>query len=281
MMMSPKSCLILLSLVSLATAAAFAPNGQQVLVTVPTKIHGQSPLAAPVDSRVKQDKIRKKLQNAEIIPTVIDDFIPSLALAVTWPHHHTRASLGNTLKPKHLQDAPSISLHPHHSHGGYSSNGLCSYYRRHENLTHVITLTDPDAPSRKDPKWSEMCHWIASANIEIPSFSSLGDGDDECDDVQAELKLTELTDVVPYKPPGPPEKTGRHRYVFLVFVAANGTSEALNLTKPGERRHWGYDGPGEGDDDEEGKTHGVRDWAEENGLVAVGANFIYAKNKKQ
>ncbi len=22
-------------------------------------------------------------------------------------------------------------------------------------------MTDPDAPSRKDPKWSEFCHWIA------------------------------------------------------------------------------------------------------------------------
>lgn len=25
----------------------------------------------------------------------------------------------------------------------------------------AIALTDPDAPSRDDPKWSEMCHWIA------------------------------------------------------------------------------------------------------------------------
>jgi len=24
----------------------------------------------------------------------------------------------------------------------------------------TLALTDPDAPSKEDPKWGEMCHWI-------------------------------------------------------------------------------------------------------------------------
>lgn len=67
---------------------------------------------------------------------------------------------------------------------------------------------------------------------------------------------------MPYKPPGPPEKTGKHRYVFLVFEPANATTQPLNLTKPKDRQHWGYEYHGE--------RVGVRDWAVENGLIPVG-----------
>ncbi|KAK4152018.1 phosphatidylethanolamine-binding protein [Chaetomidium leptoderma] len=97
-------------------------------------------------------------------------------------------------------------------------------------------------------------------------------------DMQAsspELFTSDVTYVVmSYKPPGPPEKTGEHRYVFLAFVPSNGTTDKLHLSKPSDRKHWGYD-------TEKNKTKGVREWAEENGLAPVGANFIYAKHKKQ
>lgn len=67
---------------------------------------------------------------------------------------------------------------------------------------------------------------------------------------------------MPYKAPGPPEKTGKHRYVFLVFVPANGTTEPLDLTKPKDRQHWGYEF--------EGERVGVQKWALENGLAPIG-----------
>lgn len=116
-----------------------------------------------------------------------------------------------------------------------------------------------------------MCHWIAT-NVSITprTFSILP---------LPEFGLTELDvdeqsapdDVVDYKPPGPPPKTGKHRYVFLVFAPKNGTTEPLHLSKPEDRQHWGTG--------EEGG--GVRDWAAKNDLVPVAANFLYAKNKKQ
>jgi phosphatidylethanolamine-binding protein (PEBP) family uncharacterized protein len=185
---------------------------------------------------------------------VIDDFLPSLTLSVHWSDH--TAKLGNTIKPKHLQSQPSITLHDETS-------------STKSDMTYVVTLTDPDAPSRNDPKWSEMCHWIASnLTLSAKTFSILP---------LPEYGLTSTDkesgpdDLIEYKPPGPPPKTGKHRYVFLVFAPKNGTSETLHLSKPKERQHWGAGKEG----------GGVRDWAEENGLVSVGANFVYAENEKQ
>lgn len=200
--------------------------------------------------------------------TVVDDFIPSVYLDVQWSSEN--ASLGNTLEPGGLQDAPSIAV----SHS-------CDFsLNRHSSF--VVVLTDPDAPSRDDPKWSEFCHWIATGDS-----SSQEDADSSC---EAAVRA-HLEDVMPYKPPGPPKGTGKHRYVFLVLVARNGTTEALHPSKPSDRQHWGYDADG-------GETRGVRDWADENGLIPIGtstclvcrvglgrlalthkagANFIYAE----
>jgi hypothetical protein len=183
----------------------------------------------------------RRLTKAEIIPTVLDDFYPSLLVNVTWPTNKT-AELGNTLKPKKLQDTPSIQL-------------IDLTHRLSSDISYTIALTDPDAPSRDNPEWSEICHWIAT-NISLASTDWLH---------------TKFDEIMEYKPPGPPPKTGKHRYVLIAFAPANMTTEPLNLTKPEGRQHWGF-----------GKERkGVRDWANVNGLVPVGANFIYAKNKKQ
>ncbi|KAF2187193.1 PEBP-like protein [Zopfia rhizophila CBS 207.26] len=222
-------------------------------IALPTE---QKPLRDVVSDSVLE--VRAELKKAEIIPTVIDDFVPSLTLSVSWPKK--RASLGNTIKPKHVQDQPSIKLHDETNPDGCATT----------NMTYVITLTDPDAPSRDNPEWSEFCHWIA-ANVSlssqtysilpIPPFGAQ----------KKEVKGSGLDDVLEYKPPGPPPKTGKHRYVFLVFAPANGTTLPLDLTKPKERQHWGT---GE-------ERKGVRQWAKENELMPVAANFIYSQNKKQ
>jgi hypothetical protein len=181
---------------------------------------------------------------------VIDDFSPSLGLHASWPSPEwpgkERALLGNTLKPEHLKEEPVIRLHD------MQAASLSSY----RNVSYVITLTDPDAPSRDDPKWSEFCHWIASGILRPALCDPKDPG--PCPPV-----LTDLDEVMPYKPPGPPEKTGKHRYVFLAFVPSNGTTDRLHPSKPSDRKHWGYD-------PKKGKTKGVREWAEENGLAPVG-----------
>lgn len=107
----------------------------------------------------------------------------------------------------------------------------------------IIVLTDPDALSRKNPVWSEMCHWIEYVHSKSSKVKAKG--------------------IKSYFPPGPPPKTGAHRYVMLVLTPVNGTSKKLHLTKPASRKHWGYDG----------MRVGVRKWAEENELKVVGEWF--------
>jgi phosphatidylethanolamine-binding protein (PEBP) family uncharacterized protein len=242
-------------------------------------------------------EVRYQLHRAEIIPTVVDDFFPGILLNVTWPssksssthgtsssskndkkkkkhkkHHKHKdkkktkipptAALGNTLKPKKLQDEPGIWITDDvTSSTSFAGNQGRTTARESAKgkIQYTVILTDPDAPSRDNPEWSEMCHWIITG-------LTLPDADSSRVHPQKQLK-----EIVPYKPPGPPPKTGKHRYVFLVLAPANATTLPLNLSKPKDRQHWGYDG----------ERMGVRQWADANGLVPVGANFIYAQNAKQ
>lgn len=170
--------------------------------------------------------------------------------------------MGNTIKPKLVQNQPTIKLYDETNPDGCATT----------NMTYVITLTDPDAPSRDDPKWSEMCHWIAKnislsqktfSILPIPFFGIHGE-----DDIAKRRASKTLDKVIEWKPPGPPEKTGKHRYVFLVFAPRNGTTLPLNLSKPKERKHWGT---GE-------ERKGVREWAKENGLAPVGRRYPKSSN---
>ena len=85
-------------------------------------------------------------------------------------------------------------------------------------------------------------------------------------DTAADPQILKLKDVMPYKPPGPPPKTGKHQYVYIALAPANGTSKELELVKPGDRQHWGY----------EGERQGLREWAGEMGLVPVGESLLFS-----
>jgi len=200
--------------------------------------------------------VRDELKKSEIIPDVIDDFHPSLLLQVSYPSSHQTANLGNTIKPSDAQDTPVIELH--------SSDAAT------HGSSYTLVLTDPDAPSREDPKWSEFCHWIAT-NVPLTAASNSvpaeGNG---AQSTSTQTAAKGLKEIVEYSPPAPPPKTGKHRYVLLAFEPANGKSSG-NLTTPGDRKQWGT-----------GKVrHGVRQWAEKNNLIPVGANFFYSQNDEQ
>ncbi|KIV97828.1 hypothetical protein PV10_01533 [Exophiala mesophila] len=201
-----------------------------------------------------RDAIRDTLKDSQIIGDVLDDFTPDYYIDITYPKHHESVRLGNDIPVPFVSHRPVFTFQP--------LSTAASPAVETNNATFTLILTDPDAKSREDPKWSEMCHWIVT-NLSLPlidpspNFGVL--------DSQETLgkKSGELEE---YLPPGPPPKTGPHRYVFVLLQG-----DSSSLTAPADRQHWGY-----------GKVrHGVRDWADQNDLTVVGANFFYAQNKKQ
>lgn len=89
------------------------------------------------------------------------------------------ANLGNTLTPTEVKDVPTVTWNA----------DATTYY--------TLIMTDPDAPSRRDPKFREWHHWIV---VNIPG-NKVGDGE----------VLSE------YVGAGPPQGTGLHRYALMVF----------------------------------------------------------------
>jgi phosphatidylethanolamine-binding protein (PEBP) family uncharacterized protein len=91
-----------------------------------------------------------------------------------------KVEFGNELTPTQVQNRPT------HLKWDTESGAL-----------YTLLLTDPDAPSRKEPTFREWHHWLV---VNIPG-TDVGKGDVLAD----------------YIGSGPPEGTGLHRYVYLVF----------------------------------------------------------------
>ncbi|KAL8712423.1 MAG: hypothetical protein Q9220_003271 [cf. Caloplaca sp. 1 TL-2023] len=204
------------------------------------------------------------------------DFFPSYILNITYPSSKKKVDLGNKIKPSAVSSAPYVYAYA--MDAGDRSNPTLTARSNH---TLVLALTDPDATSRADPVKSEMCHWIvvagSSASIQEPVKF---EGIDSVLDVSPENTPKSLVgssnayELMTYYPPAPPPKTGYHRYVFVLLTPKSKTEDILaqaGLKKPKERPHWGYGKVGKG----------VRDWAADNDLTPVGAQFFYSKNKKQ
>ena len=186
------------------------------------------------------------------------------------------ADLGNSIKPKKAKKQPSIALFDvvpsSHSSSNNGNEGPIKLLNDKIQLT--IALTDPDAPSRDDPEWSQFCHWIATDVKLSPASGFTPNNDDDEDDEDesssssssspSSSPSSSLTEIMSYKPPGPPPSTGSHRYVFVALAPLNGTTEKLNLTVPESRKRWGY----------KGERAGLREWAGENGLGVVGEFFL-------
>lgn len=181
----------------------------------------------------------------EIIPDVIDEFHPTTLISISYPHGHS-VNLGNTLSPGDTKEKPHVQITPE---------------PEHESAKYTLVMTDPDAPSREDPKWSEFCHWISS-DIELPSVEFIASSEDfEASAAKGKKEIIE------YMGPAPPDKTGKHRYVFLLYRHGSDTKDLIG---PKERKNWGTGKP----------RHGVRQWARGHDLTLVGANFFFAEHSK-
>ena len=96
--------------------------------------------------------VANAVREADIIPDVIPDktpFIPEALLDVKWPTGK-EAMLGNTLTTIDTADEPSVSFTPMQSFAAATDVG------------YTLVMTDPDAPSRNDPKMGQWRHWLVS-----------------------------------------------------------------------------------------------------------------------
>ncbi|XP_063368652.1 protein D2-like [Cydia amplana] len=112
---------------------------------------------------------------------VVSDVIPvapGALAAVKYPSGAV-VSEGNVLTPTQVKDIPQIS------------------WNASPDKYYTVAMTDPDAPSRAEPKFREWHHWLVG---NVPGSN-----------VAAGETLSA------YVGSGPPQGTGLHRYVFLVY----------------------------------------------------------------
>ena len=161
-------------------------------------------------------------------------------------------TLGNKIKPKAVSSQPVFDI--------FASDTTPTRTVK-DNVTYTLVLTDPDATSRADPVKAQMCHWIAT-NITKQYHSDVSDGFEPLSSLAFDESSggNGIHELMSYIPPSPPPKTRYHRYVFVLLAPAADANPSGDLKKPKDRPHWGYGKVGAG----------VREWAEENDLVAVG-----------
>ncbi|XP_017847426.1 phosphatidylethanolamine-binding protein homolog F40A3.3 [Drosophila busckii] len=128
-----------------------------------------------------------------IVPDVLDVAPPSGKLEVKYPTGVV-VQTGNELTPTQVKDEPSVSW------AAESTDAL-----------YTLLMVDPDAPSRAQPTFREILHW-AVVNI---VGNQLASGD----------TLAE------YVGSGPPEGTGLHRYIFLLYRQSARVEEDMRIGK--------------------------------------------------
>lgn len=194
----------------------------------------------------------------KIIPDVVDKFDTQGLLTIEY-NEQDHVALGNTLKVENTQHHPVIQF-------TLNSPGQENDFEISNNDKFMLVLTDPDAPSNKDHKWSEYAHWIVT---DLPLNANSNDVE-SAESLTTVLDYSKGKELLSYQGPAPPPKTGKHRYVFLLFRQDPSVSK---FETPKDRPNWGTGTP----------SSGVRDWIKRNGpeLKLLGVNFFYAQNDTQ
>ncbi len=158
-------------------------------------------------------------------------------------------ALGNTLPVAKTQEVPEIHF--------VTTNPSPP------STKYTLILTDPDAPSRTEKKWSEYAHYVISdLSIKSTDIKTASNVQDTRINVENDGDT-----LLPYMGPGPPPKTGKHRYVFLLYEQPDG----VKVKAPKDRPNWGTGIP----------ASGARDWAKGYGLKLLAINFFFAQNVEQ
>lgn len=116
------------------------------------------------------------MEEHQIVPDVVDNAPPE---TLSVQYGTIEVNLGNEITPFDVKDEPKVQWNADSD----------SYY--------TIAMVDPDAPSRTDPKFREVLHWLVG-NIK---------GSD----------IAGANHIAVYFGSGPPKGTGLHRYVFMLY----------------------------------------------------------------
>ncbi|KAG0323005.1 hypothetical protein BG000_002750, partial [Podila horticola] len=119
------------------------------------------------------------------------------------------------------------------------------------NDKYTLIMTDPDAPSRSNPKFREWRHWVVS---NISGSSSLSGFQP--------ANVSHGTVLTPYMGPAPPGGSGPHRYVFLLYKQVPGSSNEVLSTSLGDKR----------------QSFKAKQFSSQAHLELVGANYFFAEN---
>ncbi|KAI8046574.1 protein D3 [Drosophila gunungcola] len=163
----------------------------------------------------------------DIVPDVVDA-VPAGTVQVTYGDD-LQVRQGNELTPTQVKDVPNVSW-----------SGL-------EGRSNLITLlmVDPDAPTRQDPKFREILHW---AVVNIPGSNIDPSGGHP---------------LAAYVGSGPPQGTGLHRYIFLLYRQENKIEETPTISNTTRAGRLNFN---------------ARDFAAKHGLGApIAANYYQAQ----
>lgn len=183
------------------------------------------------------------LTEHRIVPDVLSpNHIKPIGVLSAEYSNDNPVAMGNQLTVKNTRSRPTVHFAPQDAS-----------LKATDRLTLVVT--DPDAPSRNDKKWSEFCHYVES-DIKVS---------------ETEGGILENGKVLKsYVGPAPPLGSGPHRYVFLLFKQP-AFSDSSKYTPIKDRPNWGFGTP----------ATGVEKWAIENQLLPIAVNFFYAEHSQQ
>ena len=131
------------------------------------------------------------MKNDAVIPDVID-VAPNYAAFVMYEKSKAFINYGKELTPTQVKDQPNLLI-----------------WRTEPGVLYTLIMIDPDAPSRADPQMGEALHWLV---VNIPGT-----------DISKGETFAE------YIGSGPPQGSGHHRYVLLIYKQT--TRLSLNRAK--------------------------------------------------
>ncbi|KAJ3751378.1 PEBP-like protein [Lentinula detonsa] len=198
------------------------------------------------------------LKRESIIPDVIPEtagFAPTVLFSIIY-RGVTEAVLSTEVLREDTLEEPEINFTPMVA----SDESAGDSTSKRGETSYTLVMTDPDAPSRADPKYRQFRHWVITG-LKSPPTSQNPSGTASLTALKTEASTT------PYRPPGPPPGSGPHRYCFLLFQEPIGDSFSI----PEGAKEYGAAL-------EERRSWNAFEFGNQYGLKLVGVNYFIVKS---